>query len=35
LRSDLDSGLWHERHQDLLDRDELDLGYKLVIAEFE
>jgi hypothetical protein len=35
LRADLDSGAWHERHADLLDRDELDLGYKLVIAEFE
>ncbi|HEY7632534.1 MAG TPA: methyltransferase domain-containing protein [Thermoleophilaceae bacterium] len=33
LRGDLDSGLWHERHKDLLELEELDLGYKLVIAE--
>jgi SAM-dependent methyltransferase len=35
LRVDLESGAWQERHSDLLDLDELDLGYKLVIAEFE
>lgn len=35
LRADLDSGVWRERHKDLLERDELDLGYKLVIAEYE
>jgi SAM-dependent methyltransferase len=35
LRADLESGAWQERHSDLLDLDELDLGYKLVIAEFE
>jgi SAM-dependent methyltransferase len=35
LEADLESGAWHERHRDLLDLDELDLGYKLVIAEFE
>jgi len=34
LRADLGSGAWHERHGDLLALDELDLGYKLVIAEF-
>jgi SAM-dependent methyltransferase len=34
LRADLESGVWHERHGDLLGLDELDLGYKLVIAEF-
>jgi SAM-dependent methyltransferase len=34
LRADLDSGAWQERHADLLELDELDLGYKLVIAEF-
>lgn len=32
LRRDLDSGAWHERYADLLVRDELDLGYRLVIA---
>jgi SAM-dependent methyltransferase len=35
LRADLDSGAWQERHGDLLGLDELDLGYKLVIAEYE
>jgi hypothetical protein len=34
LRDDLQSGTWHKRHADLLALDELDLGYKLVIAEF-
>jgi SAM-dependent methyltransferase len=33
LREDLDSGAWHARHADLLDLAELDLGYRLVIAE--
>ena len=32
LADDLETGAWHRRHQDLLDLDELDLGYKLVIA---
>jgi SAM-dependent methyltransferase len=32
LRADLESGAWHERHADLLDRDEMDYGYRLVIA---
>jgi SAM-dependent methyltransferase len=35
LRADLDSGAWQQRQAHLLDLDELDLGYKLVIAEFE
>jgi SAM-dependent methyltransferase len=35
LRTDLESGAWHERHRDLLALDELDLGYRLVIAEHE
>ncbi len=35
LSADLESGAWHERHRDLLDRDELDLGYRLVVAEFD
>jgi SAM-dependent methyltransferase len=34
LHADLDSGAWHERHRDLLALDELDLGYRLVTAEF-
>jgi len=33
LRADLASGRWHERHADLLDRDELDCGYRLLVAE--
>ena len=33
LRDDLASGLWHERHSDLLILDEIDLGYRLVIAD--
>ncbi|MGW1980169.1 class I SAM-dependent methyltransferase [Streptomyces sp. NPDC001889] len=32
LRADLDSGLWHRRHADLLDRESMDYGYRLVIA---
>ena len=32
LRADLDSGRWQRRHGDLLARDELDLGYRLVVA---
>jgi hypothetical protein len=29
LRADLDSGAWARRHADLLERDALDLGYRL------
>jgi SAM-dependent methyltransferase len=32
LRADLDSGAWHERHRDLLARDELDVGCRLLVA---
>lgn len=32
LRADLDSGAWHARHGDLLARDALDVGYRLIIA---
>jgi SAM-dependent methyltransferase len=32
LRADLASGAWHARHADLLDLDELDLGYRLLVA---
>lgn len=32
LASDLDSGRWHRRHGDLLDLDQADFGYRLVIA---
>lgn len=33
LAGDLRSGAWRRRHHDLLARDELDLGYRLVVAE--
>ncbi|HUA40522.1 MAG TPA: methyltransferase domain-containing protein [Streptosporangiaceae bacterium] len=32
LAADLDSGRWQRTYADLLDRDELDLGYRLVTA---
>jgi SAM-dependent methyltransferase len=32
LRSDLASGEWHERYGRDLDRDAIDLGYRLVVA---
>lgn len=32
LAADLDSGRWRRDYGDLLDRDELDLGYRLVTA---
>jgi SAM-dependent methyltransferase len=34
LRLDLSTGEWQRRHADLLDKPELDLGYRLLIAEF-
>jgi SAM-dependent methyltransferase len=33
LRADLESGEWHARNAELLDLDELDIGYRLVIAD--
>jgi len=33
LRADLESGEWERRNADLLERDELDLGYRILIAE--
>lgn len=32
LRADLDSGEWHRRNAALLDLEELDLGFRLVVA---
>jgi SAM-dependent methyltransferase len=32
LKEDLESGLWHERHADLMGRDTLDAGLRLVVA---
>ena len=33
LAADLESGAWRRRHADLLERDELDAGYRLVVYE--
>jgi SAM-dependent methyltransferase len=35
LRADLSSGAWDRNHQHLLAMEELDLGYRLLIAESE
>jgi SAM-dependent methyltransferase len=35
LASDLDDGSWRARHAALLEQDELDLGYALVVVELE
>jgi SAM-dependent methyltransferase len=32
LADDLESGAWHERHGYLLELDEIDAGYRLVVA---
>jgi hypothetical protein len=32
LRADLESGVWARRHADLLERDQLDLGYRLLVG---
>jgi SAM-dependent methyltransferase len=32
LAADLESGAWAERHADLLERESLDLGYRLAVA---
>jgi hypothetical protein len=32
LRRDLASGTWEATHRDLLARDELDVGYRLIVA---
>ncbi|WP_338060225.1 hypothetical protein [Streptomyces atratus] len=33
LSDDLSSGRWHQRHADLLDREVLDVGYRLLVAD--
>jgi SAM-dependent methyltransferase len=33
LEHDLESGRWHARHRSLLDRTELDIGYRLVVGQ--
>jgi SAM-dependent methyltransferase len=32
LRGDLDSGRWHEQHQDLLGLDQWDAGFRLIVS---
>jgi len=32
LRRDLADGTWRRRHEELLGRESLDLGYRLVVA---
>jgi len=32
LRADLESGAWHERNADIVELEELDLGYRLLVA---
>jgi len=34
LRADLRSGAWERRNADILQRDELDLGFRVVVAEY-
>ncbi|MFF6971344.1 MULTISPECIES: hypothetical protein [Streptomyces] len=33
LSDGLGSGRWHRRHADLLDREALDAGYRLLVAD--
>lgn len=33
LKSDLASGLWHERYGELLQREAIDFGYRVVVSE--
>lgn len=33
LRGDLESGRWHARNAELLERDAVDFGYRLIISE--
>jgi SAM-dependent methyltransferase len=33
LEADLSSGAWLERHHDLLERDSIDMGYRLLVSE--
>ena len=35
LRNDLATGQWRQRHGDLLARDEIDLGYRIVVAQID
>ena len=33
LAADVESGRWHDRHRDLLGREDFDAGYRLLVAE--
>jgi len=33
LKADLETGVWQERNSRLLDVEEIDLGYRLLVAE--
>jgi SAM-dependent methyltransferase len=35
LAADLESGRWYDTHRDLLDREDIDAGYRLLIADAE
>jgi SAM-dependent methyltransferase len=35
LEADLASGAWERRHADLLDRPQLDVGYRLLVSDLE
>jgi SAM-dependent methyltransferase len=32
LRNDISTGLWHERYSDLLEKNEIDFGYRVVVS---
>jgi hypothetical protein len=34
LRADLASGAWERRNADILEREALDLGFRVVVAEY-
>lgn len=34
LRDDLTTGRWHDQYADLLARDTVDVGYRLLVADF-
>jgi SAM-dependent methyltransferase len=35
LRRDLDDGTWRRRNRDILEREELDLGYRLLVVDLD
>jgi hypothetical protein len=35
LAADIQNGTWEERHRELLDTDEIDLGYRLIVARID